>query len=86
MFLVRNSRVVLWLPHLLVEMVMRSGGLRSKILEILSESVNTHLTNSLAITATYIYATFLGFFFTCYKNVVPLIELGISDFLVKLSI
>jgi hypothetical protein len=65
---------------------MGSGWLRSEVLEVLSECVNTHLANSLTVTATDINTALLSLLFSCHKDIVPLIELGISDFLVELGI
>jgi len=65
---------------------MRSGWLRGQVLEELCQVINTHLSDSLAIAGSDVYTSFLGLLLTSDEDVVPLIELSISDFLVKLGV
>jgi len=48
--------------------------------------INTHLADTLTIAATDINAAFLGLLFTGNEDVVPLVELGVSDLFVELSV
>jgi len=82
----RELRIVCGTPNFLVKVIMRLGWLRSEVFEILGEGINTHLANTLTISATYVNTTLFGFFLTSNENVIPLVELSISDLLVKLGI
>jgi hypothetical protein len=65
---------------------MRSGWLWGQVLEELRQVINTHLSDSLAIAGSDVHTSFLGLLLTSDEDVVPLIELSISDFLVKLGV
>jgi hypothetical protein len=81
-----SNWVIFRLPDLLVKLIVRSGWLRGLILEVLSDLIDAHLSNTLALAATDINAAFLGLLFTSDEDIVPLIELRISDLFVELSV
>jgi hypothetical protein len=81
-----SNWVIFRLPNLLVKLIVRSGWLRGLILEVLSDLIDAHLSNTLALAAADINAAFLGLLFTSDEDIVPLIELRISDFFVELGV
>lgn len=65
---------------------MRARWLRGEVFEVLGELINTHLADTLSISASDIDTAVTGFFFTSDHNVVPLIKLCVSDLFVKLGV
>ena len=80
------NRVISRVPNLVIKMVVRLWRLRCKIIKVFCECINTHLSDTLTISATDIDTSFFSFFLTSNENVIPLVKLGISNFLIQLSI
>lgn len=65
---------------------MRAAGPRREVIEVLDELIDAHLANSGAVPAADVDATLLALFLSRDEDVVPLVELGISDLLVELRV
>jgi len=65
---------------------MRAAGLRREVIEVLDELIDAHLANSGAVPAADVDATLLALLLSRDEDVVPLVELSISDLLVELRV
>ena len=65
---------------------MRAAGLGGEVIEVLDELIDAHLADSGAVPAADVDATLLALLLSRDEDVVPLVELSISDLLVELRV
>lgn len=80
------DREICRVPHLVVEGIVRAGGLGLQAVEKVNNFINALLTNTSTVSASDVHHAIANFFLTSHEDVVPLIQLGVSDLLVELGI